>query len=292
MFRFQNQHPAFAGLLDAKGRWNGNVNFVVERLGQPLQWSAPRGIFVDSLSDLFYEQFTFAQIAAVFGVMAVARQHRFMVLTKREDRLVTWFGWVSDAADNVGKTPAEFCCEAAISAIEADAKIDPNKRRILLRRLAAPGGAWPLDNVALGVSVEDQAAAELRVEAILSVPAAIRAVSAEPALSPIRLDAVPIGGRRSNALPRLDLVIPGGESGAGARESRVEVIVDLVDQCVTSGVPVFVKQLGARPTLRGEPLRLKDRKGEDWTEWPEELERIKRREFPPAWESASTAALL
>ena len=58
-----------------------------ERLEQPLRWSRPRTVFVNSMSDLFHADVPEAYIAAVFDVMARASWHQFQVLTKRGERL-------------------------------------------------------------------------------------------------------------------------------------------------------------------------------------------------------------
>jgi hypothetical protein len=53
---------------------------------------------------------------------------------------------------------------------------------------------------------------------------------------------------------------------------------DVVRQCKAAGVPVMVKQLGAKPTNREGVIHIvADRKGGDMAEWPEEL---RVREFP------------
>jgi hypothetical protein len=57
----------------------------------------------------------------------------------------------------------------------------------------------------------------------------------------------------------------------------VEWARGVVGQCLAAGVPVFVKQLGARPLEGGLALKLVDRKGGDLEEWPPDL---RVREFP------------
>src|SRR4029079_7875431 len=93
---------------------------------------------------------------------------------------------------------------------------------------------------------------------------------------------------------KLDWVIVGGESGPGARPFDLAWARSIVQQCKAAGVPVFVKQLGAKP--RGvveyigtpfdgdacgepmtEPIRLVNHKGGDPSEWPDDL---RVREFP------------
>src|SRR2546425_784142 len=54
---------------------------------QPLLWSMPRRIFVNSMSDLFHERIPLAYIQQVFSVIRQAHWHVFQVLTKRARRL-------------------------------------------------------------------------------------------------------------------------------------------------------------------------------------------------------------
>jgi protein gp37 len=139
----------------------------------------------------------------------------------------------------------------------------------------------PPANVWLGVSVEDQIRANERIPLLLQTPAAVRFLSCEPLLGPVDLGSFYNHWIRLETLPRIDWVIVGGESGPKARPCNIEWVRNLVSQCQRILVPVFVKQLGASVWLDDTPdferALLKDRKGGDWTEWPEDL-RI--REFP------------
>jgi protein gp37 len=124
---------------------------------------------------------------------------------------------------------------------------------------------WPLRNVWLGVSVENQRAADERIPLLLETPAAIRWISAEPLLGPVRLDWLgPDGSRHAglNALTgeqrgpheapdesewgdsRIDWVVAGGESGPDARPSHPDWFRGLRDQCQAAQVPFFFKQHG------------------------------------------------
>ncbi|MDX1563585.1 MAG: DUF5131 family protein, partial [Gammaproteobacteria bacterium] len=143
----------------------------------------------------------------------------------------------------------------------------------------------------LGVSAEDQARADERIPHLLETPAAVRFVSAEPLLGPVdftRISSSPHGAMNAlSLLPgarRLDWIIVGGESGRNARPFDLAWARSLVQQCHDAGVPCFVKQFGAFPTNGGGPGTIptcipgiRDRKGGDPAEWPEDL-RI--REFP------------
>ena len=144
-----------------------------------------------------------------------------------------------------------------------------------------------LPNVWLGVSVEDQKTADERIPLLLQTPAALRFVSYEPALGPVKFGQWLCGERQARGFsggPRVDQVIVGGESGPGARPCNVQWIRDVIRQCRDAGVPAFVKQLGARGhnldarrPRDQKGLRLKHPKGGDPAEWPEDL---RVREFP------------
>ena len=102
----------------------------------------------------------------------------------------------------------------------------------------------PLPNVWLGVSVEDQKSANARIPHLLSTPAAVRFISAEPLLGPVDLKAVPIPADDGYDGATLDWVIVGGESGKGARPMHPDWARSLRDQCGRENVPFFFKQWG------------------------------------------------
>ncbi len=280
--RFSGPGLPYEGLvtIGEKGpRWNGTVRLVPEHLGDPLRWKRPRRVFVNSMSDLFHESLPFETIAAVFGVMAAAPQHTFQVLTKRPRRALEFFAWAE--RENTGHVMANALCVQPASwpscvGEEGDGLIDhPGLNR------------WPLPNVWLGVSVEDQATANERIPLLLECPAAVRWVSAEPLLGPLDMSEASLslgvgltdGSRWTGTKPILDWIVVGGESGPGARPFDLAWARSVVAQCKTAGVPVFVKQLGATPVdsacvdVVGRPVRigLRDRKGADMSEWPEDL---------------------
>jgi protein gp37 len=102
------------------------------------------------------------------------------------------------------------------------------------RRLAelAPRLDWP-GNVWMGVSVENQRWT-CRIDDLRTVPAAIRFLSCEPLLGPLKLD-----------LRDIHWVIVGGESGHRARRMNPEWVRGIRDQCLRDDVPFFFKQWGA-----------------------------------------------
>lgn len=267
-------------VLDAKKnlRWSGEVRMLPEQLVAPLRWRDPQTIFVDSLSDLFQSGVSFKFIAAVFGVMAMCRRHTFQVLTKRTDTMLRWSEWITEEA-GVGNE-VTYCTEAAKRAILNHAEDIEAARRLLARHLPMTDCSWPLPNVWMGSSVEDQERADERVPMLLRVRAALRFLSCEPLLGKLDLSRFlstpPAGASRRGLacscghseeyhdgeahdscsfagceckafdLPKIHWLIPGGESGPKARPSNIAWIRSLVLQCRAAGVAAFVKQLGAK----------------------------------------------
>jgi protein gp37 len=250
-----------------------------DKLAEPLKWKKPARIFVNSMSDLFHESFSNEYIAAVFGVMAACPQHTFQVLTKRAGRLPKWFEWA--ARDRGGVAPDTWVQQCAFSMVDGF-PLHPVKGTFKSYN-------WPLPNVWLGVSVENQQYADERIPHLLRAPAAVRFLSVEPQLGSVDLTRLHDDelGARWNALEMgIHWVIVGGESGHGARPFEVEWARSIVRQCAAADVPVFVKQFGAAPVglVRVNDnfsttalLKLKSKKGGDIDEWPPDL---RVREFP------------
>lgn len=236
------------------GRWNGDVVLVPEHLADPLRWQRPRRVFVNSMSDLFHESLAFEDIAAVFGVMAAAPRHTFQVLTKRPKRALEFFKWVTSVCWDIRpRSMGEWtvCHGEALLRDDEPGTIHRTSEE-------ADGRPWPLPNVWLGVSIEDQATADERIPLLLQCPAAVRWVSAEPLLGPVNLRAylphASLGEtmqRLANAVDRgdtslqlLDWVVVGGESGPGARPMHPDWARSLLDQCVPEGTSFLFKQWG------------------------------------------------
>ena len=309
-------HPSRRGLTrDSKAGpvWNGTVWFNEQWLDQPLRWRRPRRIFVCAHGDLFAEAVPDEWIDRVFAVMALAPQHTFLVLTKRAARMRAYFdGCTMPPVDLPLREPWRTQWRRRDQVARAIGEIATGRFSDLTGKVRQ----LPLPNVMLGVSVEDQARADERIPDLLATPAAKRFISAEPLLGPVDLTRVgyhkrPIedrpsprgdgvqefwidalcgttttwepfrrGGWGGLAPAKLDWVIVGGESGAGARPINIEWASSLIAQCRSAGVACFVKQLGGRPYWQEDAtasLPLKNKKGGDWSEWPEAL---RVREFP------------
>lgn len=154
------------------------VELLPARLAEALSFPAGSKVFVVSMGDLFHAEVPFEYIAAVFGVMAARPTVTFQVLTKRPGRMLEFFGWLSARSPS----PVSYCFEQAIEFL------------LSAREQCAAGvitdarePAWPLPNVWLGTSVEDQERADERIWRLMLAPAAARFLSVEPLLEDVDL---------------------------------------------------------------------------------------------------------
>jgi protein gp37 len=195
------------------------------------------------MSDLFHEGVPDEYIGKVFLNMAMADQHTFQVLTKRPERMAAWM--------------KGFGARLGVP-------------------LSGLGLSWPLPNVWLGTSVENQYWVDQRLPHLAEVPAAVRFLSVEPLLKPVNLYSWLTGHPREFDPPEtwpeglrgsaVGWVIVGGESGPRHRPMEEEWVRDVRDQCQAAEVPFFFKQWGG-PRPGGEALL----DGRPWREWPEPI---------------------
>jgi protein gp37 len=235
--------------------WNGKVRLWEPALDQPLRWGRPRLIFTNSMSDLFYEEVQRDWQDSIVAVMALSmlRRHEFQTLTKRPDVM------------------QRYLCDP-----ETPERVANEMARIMLARQGANGGkgvkpartpahlrpAFPLPNCWWGISAEDQETYEEREPFLCDTPGAIRFISYEPAIGPLRL--------KESTLRWLDWIIVGGESGDGARPFDLQWARDIIAQCAGTRVKVYVKQLGSKPIAGLLPYPSTG-KGDRLGEWPEGL---------------------
>lgn len=232
-----------------RARGNVDVFFDPERMAQVNQRKIPTKWFWCDMTDMFGAWVPDAWLDQMFTVMAATPQHTHQVLTKRTVRMKAY----SD--DLLALTPAQrarrFVASAGLptSAVQCD------------------DVPWPLPNVWMMTSIENQPTADQRLTLLRATPAAFRAVSYEPALDHVNLD-----------LSGIDLLIMGGESNPGARPFDMDWARDVHAQCQRAGVRFFLKQMGAvvydsalTASGRSEIVKLKAKKGNDMSEWPLEL---------------------
>ena len=242
------------------------VTFHHDRLNEPLKWNKPSRIFICSMGDLFHDSVSDEQIDLVFAVMAMAKQHTFLLLTKRAERMAAYINkhdrleqirkmtWVAYPGYTYLNTPVPY---------------------------------WPMPNVWLGVTAENQEQADKRIPILLQTPAEVRFVSVEPMLAQVDLESIPFDrytkmnvlqgcgittrpGTMGQSIPniysnKLDWVICGGESGPGARPMHPDWARSLRDQCKFAGVPFFLKQM----PINGKLVKMPELDGVVWNDYPE-----------------------
>ncbi len=231
-------------------------------------------VFVGDMTDLFGDWVPFEMLDKLFAVFALRPDVDWLLLTKRPERMAEYLNQVMRAyQDGAGHHSTS------------------ERLKLLSLEMGMQYGVhdwswnWPLPNVWLGTSVEDQATADARIPHLLKCPAAVRFVSAEPLLGAVDFDPVgcefcesademvlardehgsvywcqehdrECGSYRGWLEPdAIDWIITGGESGPGARPCNIEWLRSTVEQCKQAGVPVFVKQLGSKPFYIDEANR-------------------------------------
>jgi len=212
------------------------VTFHPDRLDELRKWKKPCRVFVCSMGDLFHEDVVLEMLDMIWRCMARNKQHTFMVLTKRPERLLEWYQFIRATAPNI----------------------------------------W------LGVTAENQDAANARIPILLQIPAAVRFVSCEPLLGPVDFSKIPFSGflKKDSTNKLIGWVICGGESGPKARPMHPDWARSLRDQCQAADVKFFFKGWGKfghtsqdenghwRFDKLGKKVTGRLLDGREWNEWP------------------------
>ena len=209
-------------------KWNGKTAFVRSQLAKPLLRKKPTVYFVGSMTDIFHESIPDEWVDRLFAVMGLCFHHRFIVLTKRPERM------------------HRMLCESGVH-IRVGMFMDEIYEDVTGKEYPQEWDSlkFPLPNVILGVTAENQNKWNERTVILRDTPAAARMVSVEPQLELIVPD----------TLDGLDWIICGGESGPGARPMHPDWARGLRDQCKEAGVPFFFKQWGEfSPIKKADPV--------------------------------------
>ena len=235
-------------------RWNHEAGIPTatnwnqrDDLGEPARAYGPRPRVFPSLCDWLDEEVSPSLLAEFLAIINLTPNIDWLLLTKRPEN---WRRLIDAAA--LASTPFH--------------------QRWIVEWLRGS----PPPNVWFGVSVEDQQRTEERIPLLLAIPARLRWLSVEPLLGPIDLRPHAFSGfvHSTNcenehcalaggpedcdgqAIPGVDWVVVGGESGPQSRPCDLGWVRDIVGQCKGAGVPVFVKQLGSNASCEcGEPHR-------------------------------------
>lgn len=194
-------NPTLSLKVQNKAYAGGKPVILDDVLHAVLRLKQPARIGVQFMGDLFHENVPDEFIAKVLYVARetpISRKHTYLILTKRPKRML----------------------------------------KMLSRYVKDYPTLFPLPNVWLGVSVEDQKTADKRIPLLLYTPAAVRFVSYEPALGPVDFE------EYLKTCRWIDWIIMGGETGPGARPMDPGWARSVRDQCRVAGVPFWFKQNG------------------------------------------------
>ena len=232
-------------------------------------------VFVEDMSDLFGEWVCDDWLDRLFGYLFSRPDVTFCLLTKRPENIGPYFERLNRRRRGYWHEHAGYLADVA--------ELSKAQWRAALRHYhpepatsETPLGdtsltIWPLPNVWLGASVENQAAADTRIPILFQIPATLRFLSVEPMLSELSIRKylrAQYGepgycfdinnewcygpGSCPNCARGIDWVIVGGESGPGCRPCNPDWIRSVVAQCRAAGVPVWVKQdSGPKPGMQG-----------------------------------------
>lgn len=298
------QFDQYKKVVDGNGNWNGNIEFVPKVLNDLLKGRRSRRVFAPSMSDPFHPGVKDEWLDQFFAVAALTPHITYQVLTKRPERMLeymneTWqvspdleaFGVDSSTYRETRETQINRACEEIIDRhnLADTAKDDLWTEDGSLKIMQ---WEWPLRNLYLGVTAENQAEANYRIPYLLKLGdmGYITFVSIEPTieeidlvdsgmfnpglgeghtwLNPLAGVAYDSDGSISNT-PAIDQIIIGGESGPNSRPFHLEWARSLIAQCQSTNTKVFMKQVGSNAFYQGKPFKTKSRAGSDPSEWPE-----------------------
>ncbi|SHX95875.1 bacteriophage protein gp37 [Mycobacteroides abscessus subsp. abscessus] len=232
-----SEYDAIANGFDVK------LNF--DKLDFLLPWTTPRQVRLSA--DLFDDKVTDYFIAERFAMMACnylwdgIPAHTFQLVTTHPDRMQSLL-----SSEDFRATVASIAGSCSEDADDGDGMHDAIYYQF-----------WPLPNVWLGATIQDQQQADRNIPVLLETPASVRYVYVDQPRGPIDLvgrlcrdcmrdmeapqcdkcyDRWWVRPRRSN---RIDWVITGGGTGPEATPLHLDWVLSLRDQCVAADVPFF-----------------------------------------------------
>lgn len=254
--------------------FNEEIQLFSERLEMPLHWRKPRTVFVCNMSDIFHPAVPFEFVDKMFAVMALCPQHKFLVLTKRPERMAGYF------EETIKGDMKGHISWVANKMIEDDNEFLVNE--------------WPLPNVIHMTTICNQEEADKNIPHILQIKGKL-GLSIEPMLGEVVFKPIPVSSEvvenacrkkyndaqirdiltpgvdgkcrfPDRTLPSIDHIIIGCESLPGGKAGRFQegydaAALSLIQQCKAAGVKVYHKQ---RPE--------NGRVSKDMAEWPKSLQ--------------------
>jgi protein gp37 len=206
------QFPQYQTVVDGKGNWNGNIEFVPKVLDDLLKGNRKRRVFTPSMSDPFHPNVKQEWLDQFIATVALTPHITYQCLTKRPERMHEYFSEYMTRR-NIERRANEIATEKRLRKTNADG--------VRLVKFSYECMDWPLPNLHLGVSVENQAAADERIPWLLKTPAAVRFLSVEPLLEDINL--TEFLGNGICQTQRRDHLSTGSEWGIDNRRSRMHL---------------------------------------------------------------------
>lgn len=209
--------------------WDGTIAFSAKKLRDILPYSKThKKVFVCSMSDLFHYNATNEMRDKVFAALALSHNKTFQILTKRPERMLDYFN------KNEKEIKHHWYKAATSDDLWYSPKVSDRFGGLVNLQTYFDSLTIPLENVWLGVSVENQKTADERIDILLSTPAKVKWLSVEPLLEEIDL--------RFTANYKADWIVVGGESGKNFRPMNINWMRSIVEQAKEFNIPVFVKQ--------------------------------------------------
>lgn len=217
--------------VNGKPVWTGVIRDApMKRLRHPETWKTPQNVFVNSMGDLFHPSVSDVQIDRVFAMMYWTYKHRYMVLTKHPERMQNYINTAGRLWKIIGQVRSYIDNE-----YREGSRLDEEYE----------AENWPLENVMLGTSVEDQKRYNERVPFLARTPAAARFISFEPLLKPVVADA---------DMKHINWAIFGCEKGPGRRPISIDDMQASVAAAAKHGPAIFIKQLDIAGRVTTDPL--------------------------------------
>lgn len=280
----QKKYAGTTKTVNGKAVWTGKINVDEKSMMLPFKWKKPQRVFVNSMSDLFHESVPFDVVDRAFAVMALTPHHTCQILTKRPERMAEYLTHKKKVNNHSYDLPDDGAWREWTAYDDVLRQVDDLRVKGHGRINGAMiGVGWPLPNVWLGASVEDQQRADERIPHLLRCPAAVRFLSVEPLIGPVSLtkksaDVAGANFPEGANTSRIDWVIVGAESGPGRRPMSLDWARSLREQCASAGVAFFMKQLEVDGKITGDMER-----------FPDDL---RAREFPKAMIESRVEAVI
>lgn len=221
--------PEYEAVVNKSG-WTGKTALIPKYLETPFHWKKRRNIATCFMTDIAYCDHPYTHILQVFSVMAMLPRHNFLILTKRPEALLK----ILDRINENG--PGMAIGDAAYEWTMSDDAECQTANSINGCLGEGYNVGWPMKNVWLGCSVEDDKAA-MRTGIFMQDISELgwnTWVSSEPR----------IGAIDWNGWEFIDWLVTGGEAGQGARPMHPEWALHDLAWAKHNNIPFFFKQWG------------------------------------------------